>query len=41
TGLTNEMRSDFNIMKELSRHTRLTPEQREQHLHRFMSDTHW
>ncbi|TNM90204.1 hypothetical protein fugu_004438 [Takifugu bimaculatus] len=28
TGLTDKMRSDFNIMRDLSVHTRLTPEQR-------------
>ncbi|MBN3322502.1 PIWL1 protein, partial [Atractosteus spatula] len=29
TGLTDRMRSDFNIMRDLSSHTRLTPDQRE------------
>ncbi|XP_056889772.1 piwi-like protein 1 [Takifugu flavidus] len=38
TGLTDKMRSDFNIMRDLSVHTRLTPEQREQRLNRFMSN---
>ncbi|XP_051887860.1 piwi-like protein 1 [Pristis pectinata] len=36
TGVTNKMRSDFNVMKDLSAHTRLTPEHREQQLWRFM-----
>ncbi|KAK3566050.1 hypothetical protein QTP86_025034, partial [Hemibagrus guttatus] len=38
TGLTDKMRSDFNIMKDLSSHTRLTPEQRENRLNRFISN---
>ncbi|XP_026877877.2 piwi-like protein 1 isoform X1 [Electrophorus electricus] len=37
TGLTDKMRNDFNIMKDLSSHTRLTPEQRERRLIRFIS----
>ncbi|XP_059194229.1 piwi-like protein 1 [Centropristis striata] len=37
TGLTDKMRSDFNIMKDLSTHTRLSPEQREGRLNRFVS----
>jgi len=28
-GLTDKMRADFNIMKDLASHTRLSPEQRE------------
>ncbi|XP_060786656.1 piwi-like protein 1 [Neoarius graeffei] len=36
TGLTDKMRNDFNIMKDLSSHTRLTPEQRENRLSRFL-----
>ncbi|XP_071371123.1 piwi-like protein 1 isoform X4 [Centroberyx affinis] len=36
TGLTDKMRADFNIMKDLSTHTRLTPEQREGRLNRFV-----
>ncbi|XP_029016531.1 piwi-like protein 1 [Betta splendens] len=37
TGLTDKMRADFNIMKDLSTHTRLSPEQRESRLNRFVS----
>uniref|UniRef100_A0AAQ6IMX5 Piwi domain-containing protein n=1 Tax=Anabas testudineus TaxID=64144 RepID=A0AAQ6IMX5_ANATE len=33
-----KMRADFNIMKDLSTHTRLTPEQREGRLNRFVSN---
>ncbi|KAJ8379922.1 hypothetical protein SKAU_G00007000 [Synaphobranchus kaupii] len=40
TGLTDKMRSDFNIMKDLSSHTRLTPEQRESRLNRFINNIH-
>ncbi|XP_064210077.1 piwi-like protein 1 [Anguilla rostrata] len=40
TGLTDKMRSDFNIMKDLSSHTRLTPEQRENRLSRFINNIH-
>ncbi|XP_030626880.1 piwi-like protein 1 [Chanos chanos] len=40
TGLTDKMRSDFNIMKDLASHTRLTPEQRENRLSRFVSNIH-
>ncbi|XP_055511474.1 piwi-like protein 1 [Leucoraja erinacea] len=36
TGMTDKMRSDFNVMRDLSAHTRLTPEQREQQLWRFV-----
>ncbi|CAL1616189.1 unnamed protein product [Knipowitschia caucasica] len=36
TGLTDKMRSDFNIMKDLSVHTRLSPEDRERRLSRFV-----
>ncbi|KAK7934231.1 hypothetical protein WMY93_005127 [Mugilogobius chulae] len=36
TGLTDKMRSDFNIMKDLSVHTRLNPEAREARLNRFI-----
>ncbi|XP_030593002.1 piwi-like protein 1 [Archocentrus centrarchus] len=38
TGLTDKMRADFSIMKDLSTHTRLTPEQREGRLNRFMTN---
>ncbi|XP_053507651.1 piwi-like protein 1 isoform X2 [Ictalurus furcatus] len=37
TGLTDKMRNDFNIMRDLSTHTRLTPEQRENRLNRFIN----
>ncbi|XP_041644109.1 piwi-like protein 1 [Cheilinus undulatus] len=37
TGLTDKMRNDFQIMKDLSSHTRLTPDQREGRLNRFIS----
>uniref|UniRef100_A0A8C5BZH4 Piwi like RNA-mediated silencing 1 n=1 Tax=Gadus morhua TaxID=8049 RepID=A0A8C5BZH4_GADMO len=37
TGLTDKMRSDFNIMKELAVHTRLSPDQREVRLNRFVN----
>ncbi|XP_061116607.1 piwi-like protein 1 [Conger conger] len=40
TGLTDKMRSDFNIMKDLSSHTRLNPEQRENRLSRFITNIH-
>uniref|UniRef100_A0A8C6V1H9 Piwi-like RNA-mediated gene silencing 1 n=1 Tax=Neogobius melanostomus TaxID=47308 RepID=A0A8C6V1H9_9GOBI len=36
TGLTDKMRSDFSIMKDLSVHTRLSPEDREKRLNRFI-----
>ncbi|XP_060893634.1 piwi-like protein 1 [Labrus mixtus] len=38
TGLTDKMRADFRIMKDLSNHTKLTPEQREGRLNRFVSN---
>ncbi|XP_054466265.1 piwi-like protein 1 [Anoplopoma fimbria] len=38
TGLTDKMRKDFTIMKDLSMHTRLNPEQREGRLNRFVSN---
>uniref|UniRef100_A0A674BYW6 Piwi-like RNA-mediated gene silencing 1 n=1 Tax=Salmo trutta TaxID=8032 RepID=A0A674BYW6_SALTR len=41
TGLTDKMRADFNIMKDLSTHTRLTPEQREGRLNRFYEYNPW
>ncbi|XP_021174036.2 piwi-like protein 1 [Fundulus heteroclitus] len=40
TGLTDKMRSDFAIMKELSSHTRLNPDQRETRLNRFITSIH-
>ncbi|XP_072372927.1 piwi-like protein 1 isoform X2 [Scyliorhinus torazame] len=36
TGMTDKIRSDFNVMRDLSVHTRLAPEQREQRLWRFI-----
>ncbi|XP_019394493.1 PREDICTED: piwi-like protein 1 [Crocodylus porosus] len=36
TGLTDKMRSDFNVMKDLSLHTRLTPERREREVGRLI-----
>ncbi|XP_051508988.1 piwi-like protein 1 [Myxocyprinus asiaticus] len=38
TGLTDKMRSDFNIMKDLASHTRLSPEQREGRVNRLISN---
>ncbi|XP_078105786.1 piwi-like protein 1 isoform X1 [Sander vitreus] len=40
TGLTDKMRADYNIMKDLSTHTKLEPEQREVRLNRFVSNIH-
>ncbi|XP_068616765.1 piwi-like protein 1 isoform X2 [Brachionichthys hirsutus] len=40
TGLTDKMRSDFNVMKDLAVHTRLTPDQREGRLNRFVTNIH-
>uniref|UniRef100_A0A3B3S5C4 Piwi-like RNA-mediated gene silencing 1 n=1 Tax=Paramormyrops kingsleyae TaxID=1676925 RepID=A0A3B3S5C4_9TELE len=40
TGLTDKMRNDYNIMKDLASHTRLTPEQRESRLSRFIGNIH-
>ncbi|XP_042343719.1 LOW QUALITY PROTEIN: piwi-like protein 1 [Plectropomus leopardus] len=37
TGLTDRMRADFNIMKDLNEHTRLSPEQREGRLTKFVT----
>lgn len=36
-GLTNKMRSDFNVMKDLSVHTRLAPEQRMREVGRLIN----
>ncbi|KAJ0067569.1 hypothetical protein NL108_008577, partial [Boleophthalmus pectinirostris] len=36
TGLTDKMRADFSIMKDLSAHTKLSPEDREKCLDRFI-----
>ncbi|KAA8592789.1 hypothetical protein FQN60_018244, partial [Etheostoma spectabile] len=38
TGLTDKMRADYNIMRDLSTHTKLEPEQREGRLNRFISN---
>ncbi|XP_068162691.1 piwi-like protein 1 [Antennarius striatus] len=40
TGLTDKMRGDFNVMKDLTAHTRLNPEQREGRLNRFVNNVH-
>nr|DBA23135.1 TPA: hypothetical protein GDO54_014081 [Pyxicephalus adspersus] len=40
TGLTDRMRSDFNVMKDLAIHTRLSPEQREKQVSRFLDYIH-
>lgn len=36
-GLTDKMRSDFNMMKDLAIHTRLPPEQRQRELGRLLN----
>uniref|UniRef100_A0AAQ6A636 Piwi-like protein 1 n=1 Tax=Amphiprion ocellaris TaxID=80972 RepID=A0AAQ6A636_AMPOC len=38
TGLTDKMRADYRIMKDLSTHTRLTPDKREERLSRFVGN---
>uniref|UniRef100_A0A3Q1EIB0 Piwi-like RNA-mediated gene silencing 1 n=1 Tax=Acanthochromis polyacanthus TaxID=80966 RepID=A0A3Q1EIB0_9TELE len=38
TGLTDKMRADYRIMKDLSTHTRLTPDKRQQRLNRFVGN---
>ncbi|KAG8452990.1 hypothetical protein GDO86_004701 [Hymenochirus boettgeri] len=40
TGLTDRMRSDFNVMKDLAVHTRLAPDQRENQVGRFLNCIH-
>ncbi|XP_073168472.1 piwi-like protein 1 isoform X1 [Lepidochelys kempii] len=40
TGLTDKMRSDFNVMKDLAVHTRLTPEQRQREVGRLIDYIH-
>ncbi|KAM5194696.1 piwi-like protein 1 [Mantella aurantiaca] len=40
TGLTDRMRSDFNVMKDLSIHTRLAPEERRKQVSRFLDYVH-
>lgn len=37
-GLTDKMRKDSNIMKDLSTHTRLNPDERKEHLNRFITN---
>ena len=37
TGLTEDIRKDFRVMKELANHTRCTPAQRYESLQRFMA----
>lgn len=36
TGLTDEMRSDFRVMKEIAQHTRLSPTARQECLVKFV-----
>ncbi|XP_004844044.1 piwi-like protein 1 isoform X1 [Heterocephalus glaber] len=40
TGLTDKMRNDFTVMKELAAHTRLTPEQRQREVGRLIDYIH-
>ncbi|XP_075705350.1 piwi-like protein 1 [Rhinoderma darwinii] len=40
TGLTDRMRSDFNVMKDLAVHTRLPPDQRERQVGKFLNYIH-
>uniref|UniRef100_A0A8C5Q026 Piwi-like protein 1 n=1 Tax=Leptobrachium leishanense TaxID=445787 RepID=A0A8C5Q026_9ANUR len=40
TGLTDKMRSDFSVMKDLAVHTRLAPEQREKQMGKFLNYIH-
>ncbi|KAM8962021.1 piwi-like protein 1 [Pelodytes ibericus] len=40
TGLTDKMRSDFNVMKDLAIHTRLAPDQREKQVGKFLNYIH-
>lgn len=39
-GLTDKMRNDFNVMKDLAVHTRLSPEQRQQEVGRLIDYIH-
>lgn len=39
-GLTDKMRNDFNVMKDLAVHTRLTPEQRQREVGRLIDYIH-
>ena len=38
SGLSDEMRSDFHLMKDLATHTRVGPQERSDSLAKFMSD---
>jgi hypothetical protein len=38
TGLTDEMRSDFNVMKDIAMYTRITPNQRQVALRKFLKN---
>ncbi|XP_077131113.1 piwi-like protein 1 isoform X2 [Ranitomeya variabilis] len=40
TGLTDRMRNDFNVMKDLAVHTRLPPDQRERQVGKFLNYIH-
>ncbi|XP_073413168.1 piwi-like protein 1 isoform X2 [Dendrobates tinctorius] len=40
TGLTDRMRADYSVMKELANHTRLAPEQREKQVGKFLDHIH-
>jgi len=40
TGLSDEIRANFGIMKDLAQHTRISPAARAQNLTQFMSDLH-
>ncbi|CAH2295702.1 piwi 1 [Pelobates cultripes] len=40
TGLTDKMRSDFTVMKDLAIHTRLTPDEREKQMGKFLNYIH-
>lgn len=39
-GLTDKMRNDFTVMKDLAVHTRLTPEQRQREVGRLIDYIH-
>ena len=38
TGLTDEMRSDFHVMKDISMYTRITPNQRQGAVKKFVTN---
>ena len=38
SGLSDEMRADFHLMKDLATHTRIGPQERNDSLTKFMSD---